>query len=157
VNCDALGAIAELVGAIGVICDPETVEQARQAGVGQTIQVRLGGKSDDRHGDPVEGDAYVQSLCDGDFVYRGSMMQGVADTLGPTATIVVGGVEVVVTSLRRQCWDAEILRIAGVEPTEKRLLVLKSAVHFRADFGPLAAGPPKMSVTRPIAAIGLDL
>ena len=26
-----------------------------------------------------------------------------------------------------------------------------------ADFGPLAAGPPRMSMSKPIAAIGLDL
>ena len=66
------------------------------------------------------------------------MFHGVLDHLGPTATLVIGGVEVVVASQRRQCLDVEMLRIAGIEPTHRRLLVLKSAVHFRADFGPLA-------------------
>jgi microcystin degradation protein MlrC len=126
-------------GTVGVLFDPETAAQAHQAGVGQTIQVRLGGKTDDRHGPPVTGDAYVRSLCDGSFVHRGPMFHGVLDHLGPTATLVIGGVEVVVASQRRQCLDVEMLRIAGIEPTHRRLLVLKSAVHFRADFGPLAA------------------
>ena len=67
------------------------------------------------------------------------MLHGVADQLGPTATLVVGGIEVVVSTYRRQLLDAEMLRIAGIDPTNRRLLVVKSAVHFRADIGPLAA------------------
>ena len=67
------------------------------------------------------------------------MMQGIEDHLGPTATLVVGGVEVVVTSVRRQCLDAQILRVADIEPSDRKLIVLKSAVHFRADFGPMAS------------------
>ena len=90
-------------------------------------------------GAPVEREAYVRVLSDGKYTYRGPMMQGVQDNLGLTATLIVGGVEVVVSSQRRQCFDAEMLRIAGVDPTGRRLLVLKSAVHFRADFGPLAS------------------
>jgi len=67
------------------------------------------------------------------------MLQGVAEHLGLTVTLIIGGVEVVVSSHRRQCLDLEMLRIAGIEPTHRRLIVVKSAVHFRADFGPLAA------------------
>ena len=143
--CDGTIALQAMIdagfegGAVGVIFDPETAAQAHRAGVGATIPVRLGGKTDNLHGAPVEREACVQLLCDGKYTYRGPMMQGVQDSLGLTATLVVGGVEVVVSSQRRQCFDAEMLRIAGVEPTGRRLLVLKSAVHFRADFGPLAS------------------
>ena len=143
--CDGTIALQALIdadfegGAAGVLYDPQTVAQAHEAGVGATISVQLGGKTDDLHGSPVEADAHVRVLSDGQFNYRGPMMQGVRDNLGLTATLVIGGVEVVVSSQRRQCFDAEMLRIAGVDPTGKRLLILKSAVHFRADFGPLAS------------------
>ncbi|MDA1053768.1 MAG: M81 family metallopeptidase [Planctomycetota bacterium] len=143
--CDGTIALQAMIdagfegGVVGVLFDPETAKQAHQAGVGSTIPVRLGGKTDDKHGAPVVGSAYVRAICDGNFVYRGPMLQGVAEHLGLTATLVIGGVEVVVSSIRRQCLDAEMLRIAGVEPKHRRLLVVKSAVHFRADFGPLAA------------------
>lgn len=142
--CDGTVALQAMIdagfegGVVGVLNDPETAAQAHAAGVGETIRVRLGGKTDNLHGAPVEGDAYVRALCDGEFVHRGDMFHGVADSLGPTATLVIGGVEVVVTSRRRQCLDAEALRVAGIEPSSRRLLVIKSAVHFRADFGPLA-------------------
>ncbi|NQV24830.1 MAG: M81 family metallopeptidase [Rhodopirellula sp.] len=143
--CDGTVALHAMInadfqdGAVGVLFDPETAAQAHRAGVGATIPVRLGGKTDNLHGAPVERDAYVRVLSDGKYRYRGPMMQGVQDNLGLTATLVIGGVDVVVSSQRRQCFDAEMLRIAGVDPTGRRLLVLKSAVHFRADFGPLAS------------------
>jgi microcystin degradation protein MlrC len=143
--CDGTIALQALIDArfegavVGVLYDPETADQAHRAGVGQTISVRLGGKTDNRHGTTIEGDAYVKALCDGAFIHRGPMLQGVADNLGPTATLIISGIEVVVSSQRRQCLDAEMLRIAGVEPAHRRLLVVKSAVHFRADFGPIAA------------------
>jgi len=143
--CDGTVALRALIKAgfqgavVGVLNDPETAGQAHAAGVGATISVRLGAKVDDLHGTPVTGEAYVKALCDGHYRYGGQMFHGVEDQLGPTATLVIGGVEVVVSSIRRQCFDTELLRIAGINPVTRRLIVLKSAVHFRADFGPLAA------------------
>jgi microcystin degradation protein MlrC len=125
-------------GIVGVLYDPETASQAHAAGVGATIAVRLGGKTDDRHGAPIRADAYVKTLSDGALVFRGPMSRGLKGNIGLTATLRIGGVEVVVASVRRQCSDAEMLRIAGVEPSHRRLLVVKSAVHFRADIGSLA-------------------
>ena len=138
--CDGTVALAALVDAgfsgavVGVIYDPETVSQAHDAGVGARIRVRLGGKTDSLHGAPVEADAYVRALCDGKFVYQGPMMHGVQDDLGRMATLVVAGTEVVVSSVRRQCLDTEMLRIAGINPSSRRLIVLKSAVAFPRGF-----------------------
>lgn len=143
--CDGTVALQALIDAdfqgalVGVINDPDTAAQAHAAGVGATIAVKLGARIDDRHGEPVEANAYVKALCDGRFRYSGPMLHGVEEQLGPTATLVFGGVEVVVSSIRRQCLDTEMLRIAGINPASRRLIVLKSAVHFRADFAPLAS------------------
>ncbi len=124
---------------VGLIVDPETAAQAHEAGVGKTIRVRLGGKTDDRHGAPIEADAYVRCLSDGRFVHRGPMRRGLPGDLGRMALLVVGGVQVAVSTRRTQLLDAEMLRIVGVSPERQRLLVVKSAVHFRADLGPLAS------------------
>lgn len=131
---------AKFEGAVvGVLYDPETAQQAHAAGVGKTIPARIGGKTDDRHGSPVITDAYVRTLCDGHFIYHGPMRRGLAGEFGPMALLVIGGVEVVVASQRHQLLDAEMLRVIGVTPEHRKLLVVKSAVHFRADLGPLAS------------------
>jgi microcystin degradation protein MlrC len=58
--------------------------------------------------------------------------------LGPMALLTVGGVEIVVTSRKQQAADQAMLRHLGVEPASRKILALKSSVHFRADFQPIA-------------------
>ncbi len=143
--CDGTVVLRALIEAdfqnavVGVIFDPETAAQAHAAGVGATINARIGGKTDDRHGSPVESPAYVRALCDGHFVHRGPMNRGVVGEFGPMALLVIGGVEVVIGSHGKQLLDREMLRVIGVAPEHRRLIVVKSAVHFRADFGECAA------------------
>jgi microcystin degradation protein MlrC len=48
-----------------------------------------------------------------------------------------GGVEVICTTFRRSPNDAQTLRTTGVEPTKRQIVVIKSSVHYRADFTPL--------------------
>ena len=45
----------------------------------------------------------------------------------------------IVASKRLQCRDPEIFRAAEIDPAELDILVVKSAVHFRAAFVPFAA------------------
>ena len=123
---------------VGVLCDPETVAQAHEAGVGATIDAVISGKTDRLHGDPVRTQAYVRTLGDGEFVYRGPMGRGARGHLGRTAVLVIAGTEVVISARRDQLRDAEMLRTVGIEPLHRRLLAVKSAVHFRADIGTLA-------------------
>lgn len=143
--CDGTVVLRALIEAkfegavVGILYDPETVQQAHRAGVGSTIHVRLGGKTDDQHGTPIEMDAYVRALCDGRFVYHGEMRRGLTGEFGLMATLVVGGVEVVVASRRQQLLDSEMIRVAGITPEHRKLLVVKSAAHFRAEIGPLAS------------------
>ncbi len=45
----------------------------------------------------------------------------------------------IVNSARVQPWDPEVFRVAGIDPMNTRILVVKSSVHFRAAFEPIAA------------------
>jgi microcystin degradation protein MlrC len=47
-------------------------------------------------------------------------------------------VRVVIASRKVQAADQEMFRHVGVEPRRERILALKSSVHFRADFEPIA-------------------
>jgi microcystin degradation protein MlrC len=70
-------------------------------------------------------------------MYAGSRMD-----LGPMALLrprSALGVSVAVSTRRVQAADQAILRHLGVEPAAQPILALKSSVHFRADFEPLAA------------------
>ena len=125
--------------AVGVICDPETVAQAIAAGTGATIAVRLGGKTDNRHGPPIIADARIERITDGIFTNTGPMGTGGRTRMGMTAVLDLDGIKVIVTEQRVQALDLSLFRSVGIEPTAARALVVKSSVHFRAAFAPIAA------------------
>ena len=123
---------------VAVIADPESVEQAIAAGVGQEVDLQVGGKTIALHGEPVAVRGYVETIADGRFVLRGPMGRGKSGSMGRTAVVAVGGIEIVLTEERVQPFDAEVLRCVGITPERCKLIALKSAVHFRADYTPIA-------------------
>jgi microcystin degradation protein MlrC len=130
------------VGATGTtvacIWDPEAARACVEAGVGATLTVAVGGKVDASHGAPLTLTGRVRAVSDGRFVHRGPMMRGLAGRLGPTAVLEVGGVKIILISLRWQTLDPEMLRFVGIEPERERIVVVKSTIHYRAAFEPIA-------------------
>jgi microcystin degradation protein MlrC len=80
----------------------------------------------------------VDALTDGRVAATGPMYRGNSWELGQTALLRRRGVSVIVSERRLQAADASILRHVGLDPTRIGIIVLKSTVHFRADFAPLA-------------------
>ena len=125
--------------AVALIYDPESVEAAERAGVGNTVHLRLGGKErPEILGGPIECEAYVKLLCDGKYKNAGPMGGGLPVDLRKSAVVVIGGIEVIVSCNITQPFDPQIFRAHGIEPAAKKILVVKSTIHFRAAFEPLA-------------------
>lgn len=125
---------------IALMFDPETIRQAIEAGIGATIEATIGGKVDDLHGAPVQATAYVRAITDGWFVNYGPMSTGAESSMGQTVVLEIGGrggIEVICTEFRRSPNDAQMLRSVGIEPTRRQIVVIKSSVHYRADFTPI--------------------
>src|SRR3972149_5989561 len=89
-------------GAFGPLYDREGAEPAPRAGAGATIRVRLGGKHDRLHGDPLDLEVYVKSLADGQFRLSTPMGRGYPMGLGRTARLIRGGMDIIVASKRPQ-------------------------------------------------------
>jgi microcystin degradation protein MlrC len=124
---------------VACIWDPAAARACHQAGVGATLTLDVGGKIDDRHGAPVTMTGRVAALSDGSFVHKGPMMTGLPGRLGPTAVLQTGGVKLILISHRWQTLDPEMIRITGIDPAKEHILVVKSTIHYRAAFEPLAA------------------
>lgn len=118
--------------------DPEVAVQAHEAGVGQRIPVVLGGKSDPIQGPPIEAEAEVVALSNGEFAYDGPMFAGLTGNMGTSAVLKLDGVSVVVVSAREQPFDMAFARSLGIDCASMKYIALKSAAHFRAAFEPIA-------------------
>jgi microcystin degradation protein MlrC len=124
--------------AVAVIVDPEAVRAAKQAGIGATATLVVGGKKDRRHGDPLTLTGEVRWVGEKEYVNKGAMMTGMTVKMGLTAVFVVNNVEIILTENHFQPFDPEALRCLHIEPRERLLVGLKSAVHFRSCYQDLA-------------------
>jgi microcystin degradation protein MlrC len=124
----------------GFIVDPETAAEAHRAGTGATIDVRIGGKTDELHGAPLDLPVHVKALHDGGLTLQ-AMFRGAPLNLGPMACLQPVGtdLEVIVASRRSQTFDPEPFRALGIDPARRRFVALKSSNHFRAGFQDMAA------------------
>ncbi len=143
-SSDTVGLLEALVrakvpdAALAVMWDPASAAAAHSAGRGATVTLDLGGKSGALGQRPFHGSFIVEAVGSGDFMGTGPMYGGAHMKLGPMALLRIGGVRVVTATRKVQAADQAIFRHLGVEPTTTRILALKSSVHFRADFDPIA-------------------
>ncbi len=141
---DTTGMLAALVrngakdAVVGTLHDAEAAHAAHAAGIGAVLAIDLGGKADLPDNDPFRGEFTVLALGDGRMRTTGPVVGGRDIDIGATALLGIGGVKVLVTEKRVQAYDQSLFRHVGVEPKDQKILGLKSAVHFRGDFGPLA-------------------
>jgi microcystin degradation protein MlrC len=132
VACDARRVLA------GVICDPAAAARAHAAGEGAQVELSLGAGSGTPGETPLAARFKVNALGDGRFTGTGPFYRGARFELGSMALLELGGVRIAVASRKQQAADQAMFRHLRAEPADHAVLVLKSSVHFRADFGAIA-------------------
>ncbi|MFI4987593.1 MAG: M81 family metallopeptidase [Alphaproteobacteria bacterium] len=143
-DADTIGLLQALVrngakdAALALLCDPAAAAAAHRAGLGATLETAVGGRSNLPGHGPFAGSFRVAALGDGNFTATGPFYKGARMQLGLMALLEIGGVRIVVASRKLQAADQEIFRHLGIEPARMKILALKSSVHFRADFQPIA-------------------
>ena len=145
---DCMAVVAEVMRqgledvAVFAICDAEAVETIIAVGVGKQVTLPLGGKvampSIGREGEPFDVTGTVRAITDGEFTITGPMLTGVRAHLGRAVVLDCGTLEIVITENNHEPWDLGCFRSVGIEPTAKRYLLLKSRIHYRAGFEPIA-------------------
>ena len=125
-------------GAVVVIADSASVAAAAEVGVGRRVMLSVGGKTDGFHGEPVSLECYVKLISDGVFVNRGQMRNGIKERMGRTAVVEHAGIKIVLTEIKSPPWNLEQLRSLGITPECEKIIVVKSAVAFRAAYEPIA-------------------
>ncbi len=122
---------------IALLCDPASAAAAHAAGAGAELQLALGGQSG-LGAPPLAARYTVEALGTGQFAGTGPFYRGCRMDLGPMACLRYQGIRILVSSNKQQAADQAMFRHLHIDPRQQRILVLKSSVHFRADFGPLA-------------------
>ncbi|MDI9350322.1 MAG: M81 family metallopeptidase [Candidatus Symbiobacter sp.] len=149
---------------IALYCDPDAAARAHQLQVGEVVNMSLGGRSGVPGDAPINFLARIGALWDGEFPATGAMWGGGMLNLGKMARLDVvpghdlgdrGGISIFVASVRQQPSSLAIFTQLGCDPSQFSLLILKSSVHFRADWQERAARI--LVVAAPDFAHGLNL
>ena len=143
--------------AFGLMVDPVAAEIIHRAGVGAEVNLTFGGHSGVDGDEPFEALYTVEQLHDGCFDATGPFYKGAEFNLGPCARVRIGGTRVVLACNKVQMADQAMYRFVGIEPTEAKILVNKSSVHFRADFAPIAEEILVCAAPGPMIADPADL
>jgi microcystin degradation protein MlrC len=123
---------------LALLHDPDAAREAHRIGTGASARFRLGAHSGAVPEQPVEEVFAVEALSDGHIVATGPMYRGNTWEIGAAALLRHRGVRVLVAERRLQAADASVLRHIGLEPRALGIIVLKSTVHFRADYEAIA-------------------
>jgi microcystin degradation protein MlrC len=137
---DATVLLAELLArgakdtAIGTIWDPMAVQICMAAGEGAEIPLRFGAKSAPGTGNPVDGTVRVVKLVPNAEMRFGESFA----PFGDAAHIVLDGIDIILNSTRAQSFDPSLFSIMGIDPSAKKVLVIKSTNHFFASFSKIS-------------------
>jgi len=147
------------------------------AGIGSEVTVQFGGRIDfpaiKLKGEPLKLTGTVRRITDGKFVVTGPKNTGIHEDLGLTAVLDIGNIEIVICSTRHEPYDLGVFTHAGIDPAQKKFILIKSRQHFRAGFEPIlkdvvmVSGPgictsdysqfPWKNVRRPIYPLDRDV
>ena len=119
---------------LGIFNDPALANEAMKLGEGARFKAVFNRTEPDSFSRRFEADATVVRLRDGDCVGRRGFYAGRRLNLGTTALLDLGGVKVVVVSIRTQCADPVFLEMMGIDIGKARSVIVKSRGHFRAGF-----------------------
>ncbi len=138
---DATVILAELIArgvtdvAVGTIWDPMAVQICFAAGEGAVVPLRFGAKSAPDTGDPIDRLVTVKRL-----VANAEMRFGESFApFGDAAWISFDGIDVILNSTRAQSFDPSLFSAMGIDPTSRKILLIKSTNHFYDSFSRIAS------------------
>ena len=122
--------------AFGGVWDLGAVQLCRDAGEGASFELRLGGKCGPASGDPIDLHVTVKRVVE---AHSQGGLSGVRTPMGPCVWVqAADGVDIVLISKRNQVIGTDLFTGLGIDLSAKKLVIVKSAQHFHAEFGPIA-------------------
>lgn len=134
---DSVALLRELL-ALGVtercftlVVDPVAAEVCAAAGIGQTVSFDLGYGFDSDWGQPLPVTGVVRGVCDGRFLYTGGAYGGTWASMGLSATLKIGSIEVLIMSQPTYDWWDEQYRSAGMDVRTAKFIGIKNPMNYQ--------------------------
>lgn len=120
---------------LAMVVDPQAAQACRRAGAGREVTLHLGHQQDATWGRPFMVTGRVVRLVDGAFQYTGGILGGSWATMGPSAVLAVGPVQVLIMTYPTYDWADEQYRAAGLDPQQAKFVGVKNMMNYRRAYG----------------------
>jgi microcystin degradation protein MlrC len=143
---DGIGLVRGLLEAgvtepcLATVVDPEAAQSCLRAGVGCEVSVSLGHKLDPIWGQPIHVTGKVKRISDGRFQYTGGILGGTWATMGRSAVLEVGSIQILIATYPTYDWADEQYRSIGLEPEKAKFVGLKNMMNFRFGYRNIMKG-----------------
>lgn len=142
---------------MGLQCDRRVVDAAFEVGVGGRFLAGFNADSTDPLAMPLTVEATVTALTDAPLVPGKGVYEGMQRHPGRCCALELGGIRIAVSTHKVQCADDDTLLHVGIDPSQARVVVVKSRGHFRAGFAHLFSPQQVVEVGAPgVASAVLD-
>ena len=121
--------------AAGVLIDPLAVRCAIDAGVGARLTMRIGGKACPLSGPPLDLDVTVMAI---DLASKIVLDGGIVVPMGRAVALRFAQGELLLAENRYQTYGPSIFADLGIDLRRQRVILVKSAQHFKAHFSEIA-------------------
>ena len=116
--------------ALASIWDPMAVRTCISAGIGARLCLRFGAKMSAGGGAPIDAEVIIRNVVRNAVQSFGTSIV----PLGDSVWIELGGIDVILNTVRSQVFNPDIFANLGIDPDRKKLLVVKSTNHFHDAF-----------------------
>ena len=134
---DSVALLRELL-ALGVdepvflmVVDADAAQACARAGIGQTVSLQVGYSLDPTWGQPVSVSGVVRRLGDGSFLYDGGLFGGTWASMGLSAVLQIGSIELLVMSQPTYDWGDEQFRSLGMDVRRAKFIGVKNPMNYR--------------------------
>ena len=117
---------------IGAFWDPLVAKVCASAGVGASLNIRLGGKCGPTSSEPLDLEVEVMGVVEN---HTGAAWGG-RIPMGLSVWLRTGGIDIAVCSIRTQLFERDSLTGLGINLDGKRIIVVKSSNHYQTGFRP---------------------
>ena len=134
---DSVALLRELL-ALGVdksallmVVDPVAAQACARAGIGQAVSLQVGYSLDPTWGQPVSVSGVVRRLSDGSFLYDGGLFGGTWASMGLSAVLQIGSIQLLVMSQPTYDWGDEQFRSVGMDVRQAKFIGVKNPMNYR--------------------------
>ena len=114
-----------------MVVDADAAQACARAGIGQTVSLQVGYSLDPAWGQPVPVSGVVRRLSDGSFLYDGGLFGGTWASMGLSAVLQIGSIELLVMSQPTYDWGDEQFRSLGMDVRRAKFIGVKNPMNYR--------------------------